>query len=272
MGAVTEEILAQQLAKLKVELNASLEASLKQISESVAKDIKKFRDDLRKEFTESQTALESRYNAKLEELERKFEQNLKDETLKINLEIESKETALTKLINERCKEQSDRYDLLLKRVVQNEDHGRRLNLIIGGVKIHDDQTAENAIHQFFATKLDINRDVLNRFTYRGVHVLGKPKNNQIQPIIVAFQKQSHRDLIMQNAYKLKGFDDLFIRPNYSKETSLVRDGLMKTRRQLLTAGYKASVTERRYQPVLEILDEHTQQWKRQTDGDEISDD
>ena len=125
------------------------------------------------------------------------------------------------------------------------------------------QSPEQCVNQFFVNTLQIPRETVDQFTYRNVHLLGKPKPYAIQPIICAFTKQPDRDLVMRNAHKLKGLEELSIRPNYCKETSIVRDNLMITHKQLKSAGYKARVTEKKYYPVLQICDEggHWKEYK-----------
>ena len=256
---ISENFLTEQLAKLKSELTATLNAGIQEVKDSLSSDISKLRleletskTDLKKDFDERITALETK---------------LDNEVTKLTLDLNTRENSLKQIIEERFNKLSTDHNALLARIVKNEDHGRKLNLVLRGVAMEEDQPIETAVNNFFTQMLDIPLNTVNEFRYRAVHPLGKPKPNKPQPIIVAFCKQNHRDLVMRSAYKLKGYDEMSIRPNYSKETSMVRDNLMQTRRQLLTAGYKARVTEKKYYPVLEILDERSKQWTNYVERD-----
>ena len=94
-------------------------------------ELVKGQKDIKNDFQTKLTDLEAKFDTILIELENRCENNLKDEIFKIKLDIESKEFAITKVINDRCKEIADNHNVLPKRIVQNEDHGRRFNIIVG---------------------------------------------------------------------------------------------------------------------------------------------
>ena len=190
----------------------------------------------------------------------KLENKLEADVLKLNTLMNNKEDAMMELIQGNYAKLNKHHQELHKRVIFNEDHGRRLNVVIGGLQVPKVQSPEQCVNQFFINTLKIPRETVDQFSYRAVHPLGKPKPYTIQPIICAFNKQQHRDLVMRNAHMLKGLEELSIRPNYSKETSIVRDNLMITRKQLKSSGYRVRVTEKKYYPVLQILDDGGQ-WK-----------
>ena len=257
MSGISEAFFKEQMDLLRNEISTNI-AGLKT---SLTAEIMKLREDAK----DARDALET----KMEDRITKLENRLDDEVTKLNDTLNAKEDSLMELIQENYTKLNKDYQELKKRVVFNEDHGRRLNLVIGGSVVPKVQSPEQCVNQFFINTLQIPRETVDQFTYRAVHHLGKPKQYTIQPIICAFTKQQHRDLVMRNAYRLKDFEQLSIRPNYSKETSIVRDNLMVTRKQLKTAGYKVRVTEKKYYPVLQIC-ENGGQWteykERDADG------
>ena len=256
MSGISEAFFKQQMDILRNEITTNIAG----LQTSLTNEIKKLREDSQN----ARNALESKFEERISKLETKLD----NEVFKLNQSLNAKEDALMELIQENYAKLTKDHEELKKRVVFNEDHGRRLNLVIGGLQIPKVQSPEQCVNQFFINTLQIPRETVDTFTYRAVHQLGKPKPYTIQPIICAFNKQHHRDLVMRNAHKLKGLEEMSIRPNYSKETSIVRDNLMITRKQLKTAGYTVRVTEKKYYPVLQILDEGGQ-WKeyKETDAD-----
>ena len=257
---ISENFLTEQLAKLKTDLTATLNAGIKEVKDSLSSDIAQ----LRKDLESSKTELENKFETKISELETKLQR----EITRLTAELAEKEKSINELVEVRFNKLATDHNALLTRVIRNEDHGRKLNLILRGVVVEKDQPVEDAVSDFFIRQLKIPPTTVQEFRYRNIHPLGKGKPNKPPPIIVAFCNQNNRDLVMRSAHKLKGFDDLSIRPNYSKETSMVRDKLMQTRRQLITAGYKARVSEKKYCPVLEILDDKTKQWINYVDSDD----
>ena len=244
---ISEQFVVDQLEKLK----ASMLANITECKTSLQDDLKNMKKELQNEIAQSKTEI----NARITNLETTFNEKLSKEVSRVERLISEKEKSLLNQIqdiNAKYDTLKSDHEQLLKRVVSNEDHGRRLNLIFKGLKAEKDESAEDAVKNFFSETLGIPVLTVNQFNFRAVHKLGKYQSGKTQSIICAFTRQDQRDLVMRNANNLKGLDHLSIVPNYSKETLKVRDELMMKRKTLKAAGYVVRVAERNYYPALQV--------------------
>ena len=71
-------------------------------------------------------------------------------------------------------------------------------------------------------------------------------------MIVAFVRQTDRDLVMSHGKNLKG-SQISLKQNYSPETREKKDELLTLKKSLSSQGMKLRVVERSYRPTLQIL-------------------
>ena len=120
MSGISEAFFKEQMDLLRNEISTNI-AGLKT---SLTAEIMKLREDAK----DARDALET----KMEDRITKLENRLDDEVTKLNDTLNAKEDSLMELIQENYTKLNKDYQELKKRVVFNEDHGRRLNLVIGG--------------------------------------------------------------------------------------------------------------------------------------------
>ena len=144
-------------------------------------------------------------------------------------------------------------NVLRQRAIESEDRGRRLNIIISGLKQEGNETPEQIVNNFFRNKLQVPSDIVAGFHFRNVHFLGKPQTSgKPRSIICAFLKQTDKNYIIQRGYLLKG-SDISMKCNYSPETREVKDSLMMKRKSLkMSEGKNFRVVDVKYYPTLQM--------------------
>lgn len=145
-------------------------------------------------------------------------------------------------------------------IVDLEGHSRRKNIIINGKVENNGENVEDVARQFMINDLKIDGEEVQRYIFRDVHRLPKPKVREggrefPKPIIVAFVSQKDRNSVMRKAFELKG-SPLSMKTDLPKPLNELRSGMLKERRDLIAAnpGVKYRVGERGYKPVLQRED------------------
>lgn len=160
--------------------------------------------------------------------------------------------------------QKVKVDLLLKvkvndeKVVAQEGHSRRRNIIINGKQELDKEDTEEVVKQFLVNDLKIEDEQVTNIMFRDVHRLPKSKNkdgserNTPRPIIAAFLCQKDRNAVMRKAFELKN-TNFSIKTDLPKELNDIRGKMLQERLKLKTANptVKYRVAERAYKPVLQ---------------------
>ena len=143
-----------------------------------------------------------------------------------------------------------------KMILNQEAHSRRRNVIINGLHETDGEEIGEVVREFFTDKMKIPEGVVDNFLYRDFHRL--PRSNKApptsaKPIIVAFIKQSDRNLVMRKAYELKG-TTISIKSDLPKFLNELRSEMLKERTRLKEANPEIAVrvSERMYKPVLQV--------------------
>ena len=145
------------------------------------------------------------------------------------------------------------------RVIEQEGHSRRKNIIINGVPDPEDgetEDTEAVARKFLEQKLKL--EDAGSYILRDCHRLGVPKKqdgtprNLPKPIILAFVCQKNRNEVMRKAFELKG-TAFSIKSDLPKELNDIRSKMLKYRSEMKTKqpGLKIRVTERGYKPVLQ---------------------
>ena len=148
-------------------------------------------------------------------------------------------------------------DLMVKvdenneKIVDQEAHSRRRNIIINGVEELNEENTEEVAKQFLV------QGAVDDYVFRDIHRLPKAKNRdgsvntKPRPIIVAFIRQKDRNAAMKNAYNLKN-TQLSIKSDLPKHLNELRSAMLKERQRLKDANpqIKYRVAERSYKPVL----------------------
>ena len=156
-------------------------------------------------------------------------------------------------------------DLMVKvddnqgKMLQQEGHSRRLNIIIQGRDEVAGEDTEEVARNFLSHDLKMDAEEVSQFLIRDVHRLPKGKNrdgtvnNKPRPIIMAFLCQKDRNAVMRNAFNLKG-SDLSLKSDLPKHLNDLRSDMLKERIRLkgLNQGVKYRVAERSYRPVLQV--------------------
>ena len=155
---------------------------------------------------------------------------------------------------------------LLERCINSEDRSRKTNIVISGLQTDENLTVEKNVERMFVDKLNIPSEKVDTFLYRNIHFLGANKQGKSRSIIVAFLKQTDRDLVFSKAKELKG-SSISIRGNYSFETATRKNDLMLKRKNLISQGFKARVIEKNYKPQLQVLGDNGH-WKKHEDEDQ----
>ena len=210
-----------------------------------------------------------------------------NETLKVHDDrictVEAKQTStdakveeLQKLISEqntRMKEQDDIIARIMNQGNDRESHGRRNNLIFTGIdelpNEKKDQTLA-ALEHVFTDTLKLDENTVNGFIYRDYHRLGRGKVSTRKEevptrqdgvparqtynsaaIIVAFVRQTDRDLVFSRAKKLKN-TNITMRPDLPAHLSTIRNNLLSDRKAIkeVNKNILAMLQYRAYKPVL----------------------
>ena len=151
-----------------------------------------------------------------------------------------------------------RVDENKEKIVDQEAHSRRRNIIINGVEELNEENTEEVAKQFLVNELKIDQEEVDGFLFRDMHRLPKAKNRdgsentKPRPIIIAFIKQKDRNATMKNAFNLKD-SDYSIKSDLPKHLNEIRSAMLKERKRLKEENphIKYRVAERSYKPVLQ---------------------
>ena len=163
-----------------------------------------------------------------------------------------------KTTNEKLTNCEKALEKVNSRVIENESHSRRLNLIFGKVPESKDEDIRKTLNKIFIENLKVPREQAEGFLIRDAHRLGKSTtdnpNGVPKPrnIIVAFLNQGDRNFVFSQARNLQG-SNISMRVDLCHEYAQKRDALLVHRREILKINKKAFVqlTYRSYcRPVL----------------------
>ena len=149
----------------------------------------------------------------------------------------------------------------VEKVEAQEGHSRRRNIIINGLTEVKGEKVEEVVSGFFVDKLKLDKNMVDTFLYRDSHRLPKGKNSDgtvregPRPLIVAFLKQKDRNLVLKNAFQLKG-TDFSLKSDLPKTLNDLRVKMLQERTRLKGTDphTKYRVAERSYRPVLQKED------------------
>ena len=237
MSGVSAEYVMLQLSILKKEI---LEGIREEIKTAVKNELQDFRKEMDDKLEKNKSEQIDFVNEKLKEVE-ELHQIEKDSFLKRLDELEEKFKIMV-VAN----------DSLLQRCIDAEDRQRRLNIVVSNLEIDPNLTCIQNAEKMFIEKLKVPQETVNKFLYRNAHYLGREERGKGRSLIVAFLRQTDRDLIMSHGKNLKG-SDISLRQNYSAETRGKKDELLKLKSSLSSDGTKLRVVERKYKPTLQIL-------------------
>lgn len=145
------------------------------------------------------------------------------------------------------------------KIVGQEGHSRRRNVIGNGIKFVEGENTKEVAINFLIEDLKMDPAAVANFLFRDIHRLpaGKIKTKDgikkgERPIIMAFLRQEDRNAVMRKAFELKG-TDYSIKSDLPKSLNELRSNMLQERRRLMTAnpGVKYRVGERSYKPVLQ---------------------
>jgi hypothetical protein len=144
------------------------------------------------------------------------------------------------------------------KIVDQEAHSRRRNVIISGKAERDGEDIEQVVENFLTRDLKLSEDAVKQYLFRDMHRLPKsPKAPAAapKPIIVAFIRQKDRNAVMRKAFELKD-SGISIKTDLPKVLNDHRSALLTERKRLKeqnpTGKYR--VTERGYKPILQKSD------------------
>ena len=248
MSIITAEYVLNKFDTFKSEILQTLREEMKTC---VSNEFAKFRQEMDAKFeehTKSRELMEQQLNTKSDELEGKLNERMDVQEIKLHSIMEKIEG-------------------MLNRQVEMEDRGRRLNLVISGIEADQNSTCQEVAENFFINKLKIDRTTVDTFLYRNIHYIGAEKPGKGRSLIVAFVRQTDRDMVFSCGNKLKG-SSISLKPNYSPETRAVRDRLMKKRLELKSSELNVRLVERKYKPELQVQGQNGR-WSKYdvSDGD-----
>ena len=234
---ISAEYVMLQLSILKKEI---LEGIREEVKTAVKKEFEDFRKEIDEKLEKNKSEQEVYVNEKIKEVQ-ELHQIEKNSLLQ---RLDKMEDNFQLLMNAN--------DSLLQRCIDAEDRQRRLNIVVSNLEIDPNLSCIENAEKMFVEKLKVPNDVVNNFLYRNAHYLGREERGKGRSLIVAFLRQTDRDLIMSYGKNLKG-TDISLRQNYSAETRGKKDELLKLKNSLASDGMKLRVVERRYKPTLQIL-------------------
>ena len=200
------------------------------ITQSNENNKKRF-DDL---FAELQSIKDS-HKARLDAQDVKIKE-LQDENKQLRRDLDESNLKLGK-----CEKTLEKVNT---KVLENESHSRRLNLIFSNVPESKDENIRETLNRIFIDNLGIASETANSFLLRDAHRLGKSNANVINPkprnIILAFLQQSDRNYVYGLARKLKG-TNISMKVDLIQEYAKIRDNLLIHRREILNFNKKAFV-------------------------------
>ena len=181
-------------------------------------------------------------SANLRIMNDKFDElNKKIEDFKVSLEFTEKE------LKDEIASVKEKHEVenkfLRDKVRELEDRSRRNNIRIEGLKESENETWETTtrkVEDIITNRLGIKQKVIIERSHRGGKkqmdkFTGKPRT-----IFAKILDYRDKELIMQNAKKLKG-SGIFINEDYSKETMEIRKGLWMKVKKLRDEGMYAYI-------------------------------
>lgn len=147
------------------------------------------------------------------------------------------------------------------KIVAQEGHSRRRNIIINGKPDVIGENIKEVVHKFLVDDLHIDEGEVQNYLFRDMHRLPKAKNkdgtekNLPRPIIVAFLRQGDRNAVMRRASELKG-TDISIKSDLPHALNTIRGKMLEERHRLkgIEPTVKYRVAEISYRPVLQRAD------------------
>ena len=193
--------------------------------------------NIKEELSSIQSSLDSRLKVQEETVE-----NLKGRVSTLEDELKT-----LKASNEKNAKQLLEFQ---NRVINNESHNRRLNLIFGNIPESDDENPRESVNKVLIENLKIPEEKVNGMLMRDVHRLGRTRNKddsnannaltKPRNLIAAFIVQEDRNLVYSKARNLKG-SNITMRVDLTKEHAATRDQLMMKRRTILNFNQRAFV-------------------------------
>ena len=217
--------------------------------------LESIKEEMRNVVKEELVEFRSEMDQKIAEVRCEQEKLIRDQMEELKLSYQIKEAELEERLNrqqELYENLACKYQTVLNRCVEAEDRQRRLNIVVSNLSIDNDLSCIQNAEKFFIEKLKIPRETVGNFIYRNSHYLGKEQNGKGRSLIVAFVRQTDRDLVMSHGKNLKG-SQISLKQNYSPETREKKDELLTLKKSLSSQGMKLRVVERSYRPTLQIL-------------------
>ena len=193
--------------------------------------------NLKEELSSIQTSLDSRLKIQEETV-----QNLKERVSTLESELKD-----LKASHEKSSKQLSEFK---DRVINNESHNRRLNLIFGNIPEYDGENVRESVNKVLIENLKLPEDQVQSMMMRDVHRLGRTQNKDesnvnnalVKPrnVIAAFISQDDRNLVYSKARNLSG-SNITMRVDLTKEHAVIRDQLMIKRRTILNFNQQAFV-------------------------------
>lgn len=248
---ITVDFVINKFSEFKTELLTTIR---QEISTSITSALSVFRDEINQKFTDFKESHTKSTEEKITNIDKR--------------QTENEMLMLSKIqfLEGEIKDLQKKNETLVNRLVDSEDRGRKLNLVIGGLPADENSTCKEIVENMFVKDLQIPREVVGEFLYRNIHFLGQPRAGKSRSIIVAFVRQTDRDYVFQRANKLKG-TEISLRPNYSEETRNIKDNLMKKRLELKNKGLNVRVVEVKYKPMLQKMGRNGR-WEKYIPTDE----
>ena len=157
---------------------------------------------------------------------------------------------------------------------QLEAHGRRLNIILNGVKEEKREITtvfggkrqyedtDTLFRDFLVESLDFDEDFAKSVILRDCHRLPKSKKAKATdppPIIAAFVCQRQRNDVLAAAKNLQN-TPFSIKSDLPKRLNSIRTEMLKVRKDLKKEHKTVRLIEKNYLPCLQLFDNVTRKW------------
>lgn len=201
--------------------------------DEILASIKQSNENNNAKFTQIFTQLKDIQDSQKAQLEAQSKKiaNLEKENEQLRSDLRATDTRLKK-----CEELLEKSQT---RIIENESHGRRLNLILGNVPESNNENIRHVINNVFIDNLKIHPERVESFIFRDAHRLGKSKEanppipgvTKPRNIIMAFICQEDRNFVLSQARNLKG-SNISLRVDLVKEYAMIRDNLLIRRSEI----------------------------------------
>lgn len=216
------------------------------------------------------TDITSNLSLKIDEMKNEIKNQFNVFTASVLKKIDGQDESIRKLeaenkvmkekldsVIEINKHQEAKLSKIENRLIENEAHQRRNNLIFHNIEEETDEDVERKVCKVFIDDLHLNAERVNRFTFRDIHRLGRFKKSEgdtrahPRAIIVAFLDQRDRNLVYSRGKQLSG-SKISMRVDLPFEYSKERESLLTVRKSIKNINSKkvAILTYRSYKPVL----------------------